>query len=42
VEVLAYGVQLTAEEIFIDRPLQLRWALEPVQSFSLDVIQMPS
>ena len=42
VEVLAYGVQLTAEEIFIDRPLQLRWELEPVQALSLEVIQIPS
>jgi sugar fermentation stimulation protein A len=42
VEVLAYGVQLTAEEIFIDRPLQLRWELDPVQALSLEVIQIPS
>ena len=42
VEVLAYGVQLTAEEIFIDRPLQLRWELDPVQALSLAVIQIPS
>ena len=42
VEVLAYGVQLTAEEIFIDRPLQLRWELDRVQALSLEVIQIPS
>ncbi|OCR21990.1 XRE family transcriptional regulator [Pseudomonas syringae] len=42
VEVLAYGVQLTSEEIFIDRPLQLRWELDPVQALSLEVIQIPS
>ncbi|WP_426118022.1 DNA/RNA nuclease SfsA [Pseudomonas sp. DSP3-2-2] len=42
VEVLAYGIQLTSEEIFIDRPLQLRWELEPVQALSLEVIQIPS
>ncbi|WP_341522657.1 DNA/RNA nuclease SfsA [Pseudomonas sp. G.S.17] len=42
VEVLAYGVQLTSEEIFIDRPLQLRWALDPAQALSLEMIQIPS
>jgi sugar fermentation stimulation protein A len=42
VEVLAYGVQLTSEEIFIDRPLQLRWELDPVQALSLGGIQIPS
>ena len=42
VEVLAYGVQLTSEDIFIDRPLQLRWELDPVQALSLEVIQIPS
>lgn len=41
VEVLAYGVQLTAEEIFIDRPLQLRWALEPCHSVPGVAIQTP-
>jgi sugar fermentation stimulation protein A len=29
VEVLAYAVQLTAQEVFIDRPLHLRWSAEP-------------
>ncbi|HEX8542777.1 MAG TPA: DNA/RNA nuclease SfsA [Pseudomonas sp.] len=42
VEVLAYGVQLTSEEIFIDRPLQLRWELDPFQALSLGGIQIPS
>ncbi|HEX8594113.1 MAG TPA: DNA/RNA nuclease SfsA [Pseudomonas sp.] len=42
VQVLAYGVQLTSEEIFIDRRLQLQWAIEPVQALSLDSIQIPS
>jgi sugar fermentation stimulation protein A len=42
VQVLAYGVQLTAEEIFIDRPLHVQWGSEPVQAFSLAAIQMPS
>lgn len=41
VEVLAYGVQLTPEEIFIDRPLQLRWAKEPDQLPPGMSIQMP-
>ncbi len=42
VEVLAYGVQLTPEDIFIDRPLQVQWALQPVQSASGVAIQIPS
>jgi sugar fermentation stimulation protein A len=41
VEVLAYGVQLTPEEIFIDRPLQLRWANNLDQSVPSVSIQMP-
>ena len=41
VEVLAYGVQLTPEEIFIDRPLQLHWAEVPNQSGPGISIQMP-
>lgn len=42
VEVLAYGVQLTPEEIFIDRPLQVHWAMAPGQSVSVVEIQIPS
>jgi sugar fermentation stimulation protein A len=42
VEVLAYGVQLTAEEIFIDRPLRLQWGIEPIQALPVEVIQIPS
>lgn len=42
VEVLAYGVQLSSQEIVIDRPLQLRWGVDPVQPLSLDMIQMPT
>lgn len=42
VEVLAYGVLLTSQEIVIDRPLQLRWGVDPVQALSLDMIQMPT
>jgi sugar fermentation stimulation protein A len=41
VEVLAYGVQLTPEEIFIDRPLQLSWTREPDQSVPGVSIQIP-
>lgn len=41
VEVLAYGVQLTPEEIYIDRPLQLRWAVDSDQSVPGVSIQMP-
>ncbi|WP_122666667.1 DNA/RNA nuclease SfsA [Pseudomonas viridiflava] len=41
VEVLAYGVHLTPEEIFIDRPLTLRWGVEADQSISGISIQMP-
>jgi sugar fermentation stimulation protein A len=29
VEVLAYGVQLTAQEVFIDRPLHISWSVKP-------------
>lgn len=28
VEVLAYGVQLTAQDVFIDRPLEVRWSAQ--------------
>jgi sugar fermentation stimulation protein A len=42
VEVLAYGVQLTPEDIFIDRPLQVHWAMAPVQSVSAAETQIPS
>lgn len=41
VEVLAYGVQLTPEEIYIDRQLQLRWAVDSDQSVPGVSIQMP-
>ncbi|MCI8211064.1 XRE family transcriptional regulator [Pseudomonas sp. S25] len=41
VEVLAYGVHLTPEEIFIDRPLTLRWGVETDQSAPGISIQMP-
>jgi sugar fermentation stimulation protein A len=41
VEVLAYGVQLTPEEIFIDRPLEIRWTVEPAHSVPGVAIQMP-
>lgn len=41
VEVLAYGVQLTPEEIFIDRPLQLRWAKASDQLLTGVSIQIP-
>ena len=42
VEVLAYGVQLTPEEIFIDRPLQVHLALPAVQLASELTTQIPS
>jgi sugar fermentation stimulation protein A len=32
VQVLAYGVQLTPQEIRIDRPLQVLWAVEGVDA----------
>ena len=42
VEVLAYGVKLTPEEVIIDRPLRVQWAMESDQSVSAVAIQIPS